>query len=89
MRFTSSVTFPAGGRGVDQNHDGQIGTSEGLEASSPRRLQLVREGVLQTVADLVQLVRVIQTGVDIDDDGRSDLDPSRIYWLGQSQPGGA
>jgi dienelactone hydrolase len=83
----SSVTFPAGGRGVDQNHDGQIGTSEGLEAASPRRLQLVRDGVLQTVADLVQLVRVIQIGVDVDDDGRSDLDPSRIYWLGQSLGG--
>jgi len=83
----SSVTFPAGGRGMDQNHDGQIGTSEGLEAASPRRLQLVRDGVLQTVADLVQLVRVVQTGVDVDDDGRSDLDHSRIFWLGQSLGG--
>ena len=32
-------------------------------------------------ADLMQLVRAIQAGIDIDGDEHSDIDPSRItYW---------
>jgi hypothetical protein len=38
----------------------------------------------QTVADLMQLVRVIQVGVDVDGDGVADLDAERIYYAGQS-----
>jgi hypothetical protein len=36
------------------------------------------------VADLMQLVRVIEIGMDSDGDGVSDLNPSRIYYFGQS-----
>src|SRR5207237_1913547 len=43
-----------------------------------------RDGLRQTVTDLMQLVRVIQVGVDIDGVGGSDLDPERIYYFGQS-----
>ena len=32
-------------------------------------------------ADLTQLVRVIEVGMDVDDDGQQDLDPSRIFTL--------
>ena len=35
----------------------------------------------------MQLVRVIQHGVDYDGDGNRDLDPSRIYYIGQSHGG--
>ena len=35
----------------------------------------------------MQLVRVIEVGVDVDADGRPDLDPSRIYYFGQSLGG--
>src|SRR5262249_37168277 len=38
----------------------------------------------QTVADLMQLVRVIEVGMDVDGDGSRDLDPSRIYYIGFS-----
>src|SRR5262249_62032206 len=38
----------------------------------------------QTVADWMQLVRVIQGGVDVDEDRIPDLDPSRIYYMGNS-----
>src|SRR5262249_9162489 len=31
-----------------------------------------------------QLVRAIQGGIDADNDGTADLDPSRIYYFGQS-----
>jgi hypothetical protein len=43
-----------------------------------RSLLLSRDGQRQTVADLVQLVREIQVGVDVDGDGVRDLDPSHI-----------
>jgi hypothetical protein len=35
----------------------------------------------------MQLVRLIQVGVDVDGDGIPDLDPSRIYYFGQSLGG--
>jgi hypothetical protein len=34
--------------------------------------------------DLMQLVRVIEVGVDLDGDGTPDLDPSRTYYFGSS-----
>src|SRR5258708_38574751 len=32
----------------------------------------------------MQLVRMIKSGVDLDGDGTVDLDPNRIYYVGQS-----
>ena len=84
---TGPVTFPAGGRGVDQNLDGVIEPSEGLNALPPRTLIGSRDGQRQTVVDLMQLVRVLEVGVDVDGDGSVDLDPSRIYYFGQSLGG--
>ncbi len=78
------MTFPAGGRGIDQNGDGIIGNNEGLRATSPRTIIDNRDGLRQTVPDLMQLVRVIEAGMDVDGDGVGDLDPSRIYYFGQS-----
>jgi hypothetical protein len=43
-----------------------------------------RDGLRQTVADLMQLVRAIRRGVDVDGDGKPDLDGTRIYYAGQS-----
>jgi hypothetical protein len=82
-----SVTFPAGGRGIDQNNDGSIGTLEGLNARAPRGMIHNRDGLRQTVVDLMQLVRVIEVGVDVDGDGVPDLDPTRIYCAGISLGG--
>ena len=81
------VRLPAGGRGIDQNGDGLIDSLEGFEAAVPRRIIGRRDGRRQTVVDLMQLVRVIQIGVDVDGDERPDLDPSRIYYFGQSMGG--
>lgn len=80
------VTFSAGGRGIDRNGDGTIGTTEGY---SPRRPQILmlgigREGSSQTAVDLIQLSRVIGVGMDANGDGVRDLDPSRIYFFGHS-----
>jgi hypothetical protein len=80
-----AVTFPAGGRGIDQNGDHIIGAGEGQYATAPQAIILNRDAQQrQTVADLMQLVRVIQVGVDVNGDGCRDLDPSRIYYFGQS-----
>jgi hypothetical protein len=83
----ADVALPAGGRGVDQNGDHVIDSNEGIEAISPRRLIHDRDGLRQSVADLMQLVRVIQVGMDVDGDGTPDLDPARIYFVGQSLGG--
>jgi Big-like domain-containing protein len=81
------VTFPAGGRGIDQNGDGMIADREGLSAAPPRIIIDDRDGFQQAVVDLMELVRVIEVGVDVDGDGFPDLDPSRISFLGYSLGG--
>lgn len=81
------VTFLAGGRGIDQNGDGVIGSDEGIRAVTPRSLVNNRDGLQQTAVDLMQLVRVIEVGMDVDGDTVPDLDPARIYYFGQSLGG--
>jgi hypothetical protein len=78
------VALPAGGRGIDQNGDGTITSTEGSSAGGARILVGSTDALRQTTIDLMQLVRVIQVGVDVDGDGAADLDPARIYYYGQS-----
>jgi hypothetical protein len=73
-----SVTLPAGGRGIDQDGNGTMDSTEGVSATPPRTIISSRDGLRQTVVDLMQLVRVIETG------GIPGLDASRIYYFGQS-----
>ena len=68
------------GRSFEQNGDGVIANREGNSATAPRTLQLNADAQIQTVADLTQLLRVLQAGVD--GDGAADLDGSRIYYQG-------
>jgi hypothetical protein len=82
-----AVTLPAGGRGTDQNGDHVIGSSEGVEATAPRSLIHDRDGLRQTVVDLMQLVRVIQVGMDVDGDGTPDVDAAHVYYFGRSLGG--
>ena len=84
----SPVTLPAGGRGIDQDGNGVIGPSEGLAARRPRAVAVFSDGFRQTAADLMQLMRVIEVGIDVDGDAQDDLDSSRIYYLGNSLGGG-
>jgi hypothetical protein len=74
----SPVVIPDGGRGIDQNNDGKIDSTEGVSAVPPRAIISSRDGLRQTVADLMQLVRVIETG------GIPGLSRARIYYAGQS-----
>jgi len=79
-----AVMVPAGGRGIDQDGDGTIDSTEGVNAAVPQVIIGSRDGLRQTVVDLMQLVRVIKRGVDVDADGFADLDAGRIYYFGQS-----
>ena len=80
----AAVTLPAGGRGIDQNGNGTIDSTEGVNAAPPQTIISNRDGLRQTVFDLMQLVRVLEGGVDVDGDGTADLQRERIYYAGQS-----
>jgi dienelactone hydrolase len=76
----SGPTFLAGGRGFDQNGDGRIDATEGSSAPFPRAIVSSRDALRQTVIDLMQLVRVLETnGIP----GYA-FDPARIFYAGQS-----
>lgn len=79
-----AVVVPAGGRGFDQNGNGAIDSTEGVNAASPREAIGSRDGLRQTVIDLMQLVRQVEVGMDVDGDGAADLNAQRIYYAGQS-----
>ena len=80
----AQVVLPAGGRGFDQNSDSLISTTEGVNAAAPQTLVGSRDGLRQTVIDLMSLVREIEVGVDVDGNGTRDLDPAKISYFGQS-----
>jgi hypothetical protein len=82
----TATTFLEGGRGFDQDGNGQITSAEGSSTFvlSPQGTIGSRDALQQTTADLMQLVRAIQGGIDADGDGLQDLDPNRIYYAGQS-----
>ena len=71
------VTIPDGGRGIDQDGNGTIDSTEGSSAVGANAIVGNRDGLRQTVADLMRLVRVLQVGVP-------DLNAGRIYYFGQS-----
>jgi len=79
-----SVTLPLGGRGIDQDGNGTIDSTEGVAAVGANALIGNRDGLRQTAIDLMQLVKVLKGGVDVDGAGGADLSPTRIYYAGQS-----
>jgi hypothetical protein len=86
----SVVQFPAGGRGKDLNGDGTIDDNEGITTVSLAFKSLgPRDTIRQHIVELMQLVRVIEVGVDVNGDGAADLDPSQISYFGLSFGGGA
>jgi hypothetical protein len=79
-----AVALLAGGRGFDQNGSGTIDSTEGVNAVGAQAIIGNRDGLRQTVIDLMQLVKVLEAGVDVDGNGGADLSTSRIYYAGQS-----
>jgi hypothetical protein len=85
MTNGSPLTIPDAGRGIDQDGNNSITNVEGSEAAGPLAWTISsRDSNRQTVIDLMQLVRVIEVGMDIDGDNVADIDPSRIYFVGAS-----
>jgi hypothetical protein len=84
----TSLTIPDAGRSYDQDGNNQIAGNEGSTAAE-NRLWTVGESdpQKQTAIDLLQLVRVIEIGMDVDGDGVADLDASKISYHGQSGGG--
>ncbi len=78
------LQIPTPGRCVDKNGDGVIANTEGAVAQAPNTIVGQRDAVRQTAIDYMQLVRVIEAGMDVDGDGTADLDPSRMAFLGNS-----
>src|SRR6478672_4908671 len=71
---------------INQDGTGVISSSGGSSTffASPQGSIGSRDALQQTVADMMQLVRAIQGGIDADGDGLPDLDANRIYYAGQS-----
>ncbi|MCW5657393.1 MAG: Ig-like domain-containing protein [Burkholderiaceae bacterium] len=79
-----TVTVPAPGRGFDQDGNGTIDSTEGSSVAGLRNIISSRDALRQTTIDLMQLIRQIEAGVDVDGDGSVDLSQQRIYYSGQS-----
>ena len=85
MTDGSSLTIRDAGRGIDQDGNNLITNVEGSEAAGPLSWTISsRDSNRQTVIDLMQVVRVIEVGMDVDGDNVADIDPSRIYFVGGS-----
>lgn len=78
-----SVTINALGRSIDLNGDGVIESNEGCALTAPIAYG-TRDCFRQTAVDLMQLVRIIRQGLDLNGDGKPDLDPNQIYYAGDS-----
>jgi hypothetical protein len=82
------TTVPAYPRGVDLNGDGEIGAYEGL-GTLPGAYAAVnfRDGLRQTTADLMTLVRAVERGADVDGDHDTDVRRTDVTYFGQSLGG--
>ncbi|MBY0503423.1 MAG: alpha/beta fold hydrolase [Bryobacteraceae bacterium] len=84
---STTVEVPAPGRGVDTDGGGAIDAFEGCVIVAAGAPVLTRDCLRQTALDYMQLVHAIRDGFDLDGDGRRDLDPGTIHYLGQSLGG--
>jgi hypothetical protein len=79
----TTTSIPAYGRGVDQNADGTIGSTEGSSATGAAAAQSSRDALRQTSADVMTLVRQLG-GTDVDRNGSADLSGREVTYFGQS-----
>lgn len=83
-RSAGTVAVNAGGRGIDLDGDGTITDTEGCLVFAPGVPLGARDCLRQTAIDLMQLVRVLRSGLDVDGDGTVDLNGSRISYMSHS-----
>lgn len=79
----TTTQLPSYGRGVDQDGDGTIGSTEGSSSTGASAAQSSRDALRQTAADVMTLVRSVG-GADLDGDGRPDLSGTGVTYFGQS-----
>ena len=79
----TTTTLPSYGRGVDQDGNGQITSTEGSSATGAATAQSSRDALRQTAADVMTLVRSVG-GTDVDADGAPDLSGDDVTYFGQS-----
>jgi hypothetical protein len=87
MRDATVAQLPGMGRSVDVNGDGKFARYEGIRASGSDALIDLRDGLRQTVIDLMQLTRVVQGGISLTPGGAPLVDRKRIYYVGASMGG--
>jgi len=78
-----TTTLPSHGRGVDQDGNGVIATSEGSSATGAAAAQSSRDALRQTAADVMTLIRSVG-GTDVDGNGTPDLSGAGVTYAGQS-----
>ena len=79
----TTTTLSSYGRGVDQNGDGAIGSTEGSSATGAAAAQSSRDALRQTSADIMTLIRSVG-GTDVDGNGTADLSGKDVTYFGQS-----
>ena len=80
----TTVTVAAPGSGYDHDGNGTIDMWEPRFAPRPHAVWGTSGTVAETAGMHLQLVRALQAGVDVEGDGATDLDASRIYFMGHS-----
>ncbi len=84
-RPAGTVTLPAGGRAIDQNGNGTFDSTEGVNAAGPQTLIGNRDGLRQTVVDIMQLVRISSRRASTSTaTARAISARSSLYYGGQS-----
>ncbi len=81
----NTVEIAAGGLSVDLNRDGKYDSPEGCALISPPNVVGYRDCSRQSALDIMQLVRAVRAGIDLDGDGVVDLDRRQIFYAGLSQ----
>jgi len=81
-----ATTIPAHARGIDLNGDHAIGLVEGSSTLPDGAAAAVssRDGLRQTAADVMTLVRAVSRGLDVSGSPASDLRTTDIGYFGQS-----
>ncbi len=85
--LAGTTSIPAYARGVDQNRDGVITSTEGSSAPAqpaPDASVGSRDGLRQTVADLMSLVRAVGRGVTLPRQYGTALRRTAVSYYGQS-----
>lgn len=82
-RVDGQTRLPTHGRGIDQDGDGTIGSTEGSSATGDAAPASSRDALRQTAADVMTLVRAVG-GTDLDGDGTTDLSGAGVTYFGQS-----